>query len=277
MTRPLFPMARGAVGALVLVGLLFIAIFSPPLFNIVFGEEYPWAPEGVAYGVTYLLAAMAFAWLRSRLALGTSLVLAMTGFTFFSGWALVRIADVVDVVFHPGPYYVLIQPLEIGVVLVLLALHAVIGLGVLASAQGWGIAAPPAMARAWPAAILAGVGFGIGLGATGGEYAIFLTPIHLPWFEANRDWLPLIHFLAAAALALHGRLAATAGLIVSAGGALLALSIIGAILSFGAWEVAGGLVPWLLFLCAYAVAAVLIARPQRWLQSWQPARSRLRR
>ena len=272
VTRPLSPIARAAVGALVLVGLVFIAVFSPPLFNVVFGEEYPWYPAGVAYGAAYMLAAAGFVWLRDRLTLGMSLVLAMTGFTFFSAWALVRIADVVDVVFHPGSYYVLIQPLEIGVVGALGILHAVIVLGVLASAREWMMDATPHVGRAWPAAILAGVGFGIGLAAVGGEYAIILMPIRLPWFEANRDWVPLVHFLAAGALILDGRAAAAAGLMVSVAGALLAVSVIGAILSFGAWEVAWSLVPWLLFLAGYvAVAGMLIARANGRLRNPQPA------
>ena len=87
---------------------------------------------------------------------------------------------------------------------------------------------------------------------------------------------PLVHFLAAAALVLNGRLAATLGLVLSGAGALLAVSIIGAILSFGAWEVAGGFIPWLLFLCEYVAAAVFIARSERW-RNWQLASSPLRR
>ena len=66
--RPLPFVSLLAVVALMLTGAFVIAISSPPLFNIIFGEEDSWEPWGVAYGIVYLAAAAPLG--RSEPALG---------------------------------------------------------------------------------------------------------------------------------------------------------------------------------------------------------------
>lgn len=253
------PLISGfAVVSLVLTGLFLIAIHIPPLYNMIFGEEPRlWSPVGVANGVMYLAAATLFGIFRSRLGLGLGLVLAMTGFTQSLSWTLSR--------FGMGTYF----PVgEIVVTSALAILQAVAFVGALSAARRWGVLSEPAPGTALPAALLAGLGFALGLGFGGGEWAIVLHPIERPmWFIAIQYWLPVPHFVAAAALALRGRFADLGALLVCVAGISIALRMLAGLLAFeggpGSQILQSSVFVWSLFLVAYATAAGLLSL--RWI------------
>ena len=260
--RPLPFVSLLAVVALMLTGAFVIAISSPPLFNIIFGEEDLWEPWGVAYGIVYLAAAVAFGTVRTRLALAACLILAMTGFTTALGRALDLISSVLSMMRSPGSF-TLVQPVEVMLFTILSILSAVAIVGVIEAAHRWEMLSRPESGYALPAVILAGIGFALGLGIWGGDYGILLDPIRMPWYDGIRSWLPLPHFVAAAALVLGGRFATPGAIAISGGGLLLSLSVLMAIVSFGAWEIAKSVVPWLLFVLGYLLTAALLLDRRR--------------
>lgn len=262
MTRPMPLVSSFAVVSLVLTGVFLIAIFIPPLYNTIFGEEpIVWSPFGVANGILYLAAAALFGTLRSRLGLGLALVLAMAGFTQSLSWTLSRF----------GMGVVNFPVVEVVVTSGLVILHAVVFAGTLSAARRWGILSQPDSGAALPTALLAGLGFALGLGFGGGDYAILLHPIQEPlWFDAMQYWLPLPHFVAAAALALRGRLAVPGALLVSVAGIVIALGLLIALMGFGELQYRlGSVALWSLFLVAYITAAGLLT-----LRSLNELRSR---
>lgn len=249
MTRSMTSVPVPALVSLGLVGLFLIAIYSPPFFNMIFGEEYAWYEWGVAYGIAYLAAAAALGFQQNRLGAGACLVLAMAGFTT----SLAGLAQAIA----PG---VSLQPVGVTILAVLAILHATAFVGVIGAARRWQMLATANSGHALPASILAGMGFAIGLASFGGEYAILLVGISIPWYEAIRSWLPLPHFVAAAALALGGRFAVSGSLLISIAGGLLALGMLGALVSFEyfGWELFDNVAVWLVFLLGYSVSAAFL-------------------
>jgi hypothetical protein len=184
----------------------------------------------------------------------------MTGFTTALGRALDLISSVLSMMRSPGSF-TLVQPVEVMVFTILSILSAVAVVGVIEAARRWGMLSRSESGYALPAVILAGIGFAFGLGIWGGDYGILLEPISIPWYDGIRLWLPLPHFVAAAALVLRGRFATPGAIAMSGGGLLLSLSVLMAIVSFGVsfgWEIAKSVVPWLLFVLGYLLTAALL-------------------
>lgn len=185
----------------------------------------------------------------------------MAGFTESLGWTLSRF----------GVGMVNFPVVEVVVTSGLVVLNAVAFVGTLSAARRWGILSEPDSATALPTALLAGLGFALGLGFGGGDYAILLHPIQEPlWFDAIQVWLPLPHFVAAAALALRGRLAVPAALLVSVAGMVIALGLLVALMGFGELQyLLDSVALWSLFLLNHVTAAGFLAF------RWSPGHSQV--
>ena len=251
-SRPLTPVGAAAVVSLGLVGLLLVAISVPPLFNETFGERETrvWDAMIMANGLLYLSAAVLIGAFRSRLGIGLGLVLAMTGFAMalsvaFANDNVARGLESVSrrqLFFYGG----------------LAGVHAVAFAGALDAAQRWGIRSQPSQPAALSAAILFGLGLAVSLGSSGGESAIVMSPTDTTdWFRSIQGWLPLAHFIAAAAIALRGRLALPFAASVSAGGVLVALAMLVSLAIFraGPLHLLGSVALRCFFLVGYAIAA----------------------
>ena len=255
MTRPMTLLPILAVASLVVTGLFLIAIFSPPLFNMIFGEEYAWYEWGVIYGIVHVAAAVALVTLRSRLGLGAGLILASINFTSLSGYLLSRI---------PGPGgFTYVDPVELVIVSIVTALQATIVVGVLDAARRWDQLPGTDLGRSLSAAILGGIGFAIGLAFWGGDYGIMVSPIEMPVYETIAVWLSLPHFVALAALAFGGRLVVPVAVAISLGGTLLGAANVFVLATWDVspWSLVDSIALWGLLTVGYAAAAIILLRP----------------
>lgn len=263
MTRPMPIVSTVAAAALALVGAFIVAIFSPPLFNEVFGEEgRAWEVWGVVYGIAFVAAAIAWAGLRNRLGLGASLSLGLFGFTLFAGLLVTRISDVFATLLNPQGGFRFVHPLEIALSMAFAALNGLVVVGVITAARRWGMLPGSDAGLAMPAALLAGIGFAFGLAGWGGEVRLMITPVDMPMYESVQSWLPAVHFVAAAALVLGGRYSRAFALaVVLAGGGLTVASVLW-IATFGIelWYLLDALAAWSVLGVGYAICAYILLR-----------------
>ena len=249
-----------AIAGLVAIGLFNVAVSVPPLFNPIFGEEpTTWSPGGLVYGLLYLAVA-GLVRARSRVGVGLAIVLGMLGFTVALGFTLSRFQMVLMTFRGDGVNERM--PLEFVVFGLLAAAHAVVVVGVLGAARRWNLVVELDARRCAAAALLAGIGFALGLGSTGGDYAIMLTPIDtMPRaYEIVEFTIAIPHFVAFAAIALNGRFATIGSLAVTVGGILIAVQVLAA---FAGWQngiesVLESAVLWTLLLIAWAAAGLLL-------------------
>ena len=243
-----------AIAGLVAIGLFLVAISVPPLFNPIFGEEPTiWAPEGVVIGLFYLAVA-GLVRARSRVGVGLAIVLGMLGFTVALGFTLSRTQMVLTTV----DWRMTGEFIVFGL---LAAAHAVVVVGVFGAARRWTLVVELDARRRAAAALLAGIGFALGLGSTGGDYAITLAPIAMP--EAYRiveSAIAIGHFVAFAAIALNGRFATIGSLAVTVGGILIAVQVLAAFVGWqnGIQSVLASAALWTLLLIAWAAAGFLL-------------------
>lgn len=262
MTRPMPIVSIVAATGLALFGAFIVAIFSPPLFNGIFGEEGAWEVWGVVYGIVFVAAAIAWAGLRNRLGLGASLILGLFGFMIFAGLLVTRISDVFATLLNPQDGFRFVHPLEIAVSMACAALSGLVIVGVITAARRWGMLPGSDAGLAIPAALLAGIGFAFGLAGWGGEVRLMITPVDMPMYEGVQSWLPAAHFVAAAALVLGGRYSRAFALAVAlAGGGLTVASILW-IATFGIelWYQLDALAAWSLLGVGYAICAYILLR-----------------
>jgi hypothetical protein len=241
-----------AIAGLVAIGLFLVAISVPPLFNPIFGEEPTiWAPDGVVYGLLYLAVA-GLVRARSRLGVGSAIVLGMLGFTVALGYTLTRF----QMVFGSR------MMLEVIVVGLLAAAHAVVVACVLGAARRWNLVVELDTRRRAAAALLAGIGFALGLGSMGGDYGIMLDPIDaMPQaYRIVEFWIAIAHFVAFAAIALHGRFATIGSLALTVGGILIAVQVLAALVGsqYGIESVLDSVVLWTSLLIAWVAAGLLL-------------------
>ena len=240
---------------MVAIGFFLIAISLPPLFNPIFGEEPEsfWWPGTVANGILYLATAALVGVFRARLGVGLAMVLGMLGFTLSLGWMLSRFS--IGFVTLPWP--------EVVVTGLLAAAHAVVVVGVLDGARRWNLIAELNPRRTAAAALLAGIGFALGLGPMGGgDYSITLTPITMPReYQALEYTVAIAHFVAVAAIALNGRFATIGSLAVAAAGFLLAVRVLAALAGFkrGVEFVSDSLSLWALLLISELAVGLLLS------------------
>lgn len=248
-----------AVAGLIATGLFLIAISVPPLYNAIFGEEpNVWEPVGVANGFLYLAAA-GLVRARSRIGVGLAIVLGSLGFTLAFGLALSRL-DMGLSVLRGEASVSGTTVLEIIVLGLLVAAHGVVVVGVIDGARRWRLVELDTR-RGAAAALLAGIGFALGLGVFGGEYAILLSPITMPPAYRIVEYTIVIpHFVAFAAIALSGRFATILSIALIVAGILIGIQVLAALVGWqhGVASVLDTVALWTLLLAAWAAAGLLL-------------------
>jgi len=256
-----------AVAGLVATGLFIAAISVPPLFNPIFGEEPRiWSPGLLLTGLTYLVIAALFGALRNRVGVALAMISGLLSFTMALGFTLSRIEMLS--IFRGGTVVdsILVELIVFGL---LAGVQAVVVIGVLDGARRWNLLAELNTGRFAAAALLAGIGLALGLGPSGGDYAITLTPITMPQeFRAVQYTIAIPHFVAFAAIVLNGRFATIGSLAVTVASMLLAVRVLAGLFDFrgGVDHIVGSVVLWALLLIA-EVAVVFLLLASAWLGS----------